>query len=70
MQIGSFISNKEFFKKPYNNILTNYDAYEYGTMERLNPEDFFDISDWAMNRVLDCKAILENDTVIFDSTED
>ena len=70
MAIGSFISDGVFFKKPYNNIRTNYDAYEYGTMKRLDPEDFMDESDYAANRIADCATLLANNDVLLDEGND
>ena len=66
MARGSFISDSLFFKRPYNNIKTNYDAYEYGTMERLDPDLFEAESDYAWNRIADCAALLENNDVLTD----
>lgn len=64
--IGSFISNEVYFKKPYNNIKSNYDAYEYGTMKRLDPDLFKEISDWCKDRIADCSALLERNDILLD----
>lgn len=66
MAIGSFISNEVFFKKPHNNIKSNYDAYEYGTMTRLDPEQFEDISDRCAEKIADCAALLEENDILLD----
>ena len=70
MAIGSFISNDVFFKKPYNNIKTNYDAYEYGTMERLDPDDFEEESRYAASRIGDCRTLLENNDILLDGAKE
>lgn len=69
MQIGSFISDEVFFKKPYNNIKTNYDAYERGTMRRLDPDDFEELSEYAANRIYDCQKLLETNSVLLEPKE-
>lgn len=66
LSIGSFISDNVFFKKPHNNIKSNYDAYLKGTMERLDPYLFRDISDLAEKRIEDCFALLDNDDVLLE----
>lgn len=67
MAIGSFISDSVFFKKPSNNIKTNYDAYEYGTMVRLNPDDFEEECNYAAERIADCASLLaDNDILLSD----
>lgn len=67
MARGSFISDDIFFKKPHNNIEANYDAYEYGTMERLDPNLFEEKSKEAERRILDCEALLmADDILLFD----
>ena len=70
MAIGSFISDGVFFKKPYNNIKTNYDAYEYGTMNRLEPDNFAEESDYAAERIADCKTLLENNDILLTPSDD
>ena len=67
MARGSFISDDLFFKKPYNNIKTNYDAYERGTMYRLDPEDYIELSDIAAARIEDCIALLDTNSVVIAS---
>ena len=63
--IGSFISDDVFFRKPYNNIKSNYDAYDKETMEKLDPGLFDELSRAAEKRILDCIALLdENDILI------
>lgn len=62
MSIGSFITNEVFFNKPHNNLLTNYSVYEYGTMAKLSPDSFADLSDAAAKRIEDCAALMaQND---------
>ncbi|MBQ4606786.1 MAG: sulfatase-like hydrolase/transferase, partial [Clostridia bacterium] len=62
MSIGSFITNTVFFNKPHNNLLTNYSVYAYGTMNRLSPEDYADLSAAAAKRIADCAALMaQND---------
>ncbi len=60
---GSFISDEVFFSKPHNNILENYDAYRYGTMERLDPALFAEQSAEAQKRIRDCEALLAADDI-------
>ncbi len=63
--IGSFISDDVFFRKPYNNIKSNYDAYDKETMQKLDPELFDELSRMAEKRIRDCIALLdENDILI------
>ncbi len=64
MAVGSFISENLFFKKPYNNILTNYSVYERGTMTVLSPEPYYDLSDLAANRIADCAALMEQNDLL------
>ncbi len=59
MAIGSFISDEIFFKKPYNNILTNYSVYDRATMAALSPEPYHDLSAAAEKRIQDCAALME-----------
>lgn len=66
MSIGSFINNEVLFKKPHNNIKSNYDAYEYGTMARLDFTLFEDESDYAAEKIKDCAALLEDNDVLLD----
>lgn len=66
MSVGSFINDGVLFKKPHNNIKSNYDAYEYGTMARLDFELFTAESDYAAEKIKDCAALLENDDVLLD----
>ena len=62
MSIGSFITNEVFFNKPHNNLLTNYSVYEYGTMTKLSPESYADLSDAAAKKIEDCAALMaQND---------
>lgn len=67
MAIGSFISDGVFFKKPSNNIKTNYDAYEYGTMTRLDPDDFKSESEYAAARIEDCASLMANNDILLDN---
>jgi phosphoglycerol transferase MdoB-like AlkP superfamily enzyme len=63
--IGSFISDDLFFRKPYNNIKSNYDAYDKATMEKLDPDLFSELSRLAEKRIRDCTALLdENDLML------
>jgi len=63
VSVGSFISDEVFFSRPHNNILENYDAYQYATMKRLDPTLFAEQSAEAEKRIRDCEALLErNDT--------
>jgi phosphoglycerol transferase MdoB-like AlkP superfamily enzyme len=64
--IGSFISDEVYFSKPQNNIKGNYDAYEYGTIARLDPDLFAEISDLCTERILDCAALLERNDILLD----
>lgn len=66
LSIGSFISDNVFFKEPHNNIKSNYDAYQKGTMERLDPYLFRSMSDMAEKRIEDCFALLDNDDVLIE----
>ncbi len=66
MSVGSFISDQVFYKKPHNNIKSNYDAYAYGTMERLDPMDFLDISRTCAQRIADCAALMKNNDLLLD----
>ncbi|MBR5445711.1 MAG: LTA synthase family protein [Clostridia bacterium] len=62
MSIGSFISDSVFFKKPHNNILSNYSVYERDTMALLSPDAFQDLSDAAAKKITDCMALMaQND---------
>ena len=69
MARGSFISDEVLLKKPYNNIKTNYDAYEYGTMARLDPESFEEQSAVAADRIDDCMVLLAENRILLDSDE-
>jgi len=69
MSRGSFISDEVLFKKPHNNIKSNYDAYEYGTMERLDPEQFYAQSDYAKKRIEDCEYLIEHNQVLLTDGE-
>ncbi len=66
MSVGSFISDDVFYKKPHNNIKSNYDAYAYGTMERLDPMDFLEISQFCAQRIADCAALMKNNDLLLD----
>lgn len=66
MAIGSFISNDVFFKKPHNNIKANYDAYEWDTIKRLDPDLFTELSDWCAERIADCAALLSRNDVLLE----
>ncbi|MBR4959440.1 MAG: LTA synthase family protein, partial [Clostridia bacterium] len=62
MSIGSFIDDNVFFKKPHNNILSNYSVYERDTMTVLSPDTFHDLSDAAAKRISDCMVLMaQND---------
>lgn len=63
---GSFISDEVFFSRPHNNILENYDAYQFGTMKRLDPTLFTVQSDQAWQRMLDCQALLDRNDILLD----
>ncbi len=59
---GSFISDEVLFSRPHNNIKSNYDAYEKGTMIQLDPDLFMSESDRILELLNDCAALLaEND---------
>ena len=65
LAIGSFISDEVFFSKPHNNIKSNYDAYERGTLAQLDPDLFKELSAEAEKRINDCQILLsENDIMI------
>ncbi|MGN1345421.1 MAG: hypothetical protein ACI4V1_01440, partial [Eubacteriales bacterium] len=64
--IGSFISDEVYFKKPYNNIKANYDAYARTDMARLDPYDFTEQSEYAANRIYDCQELLADNDVLLD----
>ncbi len=64
MAIGSFITENLFFKKPYNNIITNYSVYDRETMTVLSPEPYYDLSDAAEKRIRDCAALLERNDLL------
>ncbi len=66
VSIGSFISDEVFFRKPHNNIKSNYDAYEKGTMASLDPDLFEEQSKLAESRILDCTALLERNDILLD----
>jgi len=62
MSIGSFISDDVFFKKPHNNILTNFSVYDRITMESLSPEPYYTRSAAAAQKIADCAALMaQND---------
>ena len=69
MSAGSFISDEVLFKKPHNNIKTNYDAYEYGTVKRLDHTLFMSQSDYALEKIKDCRALMENNDLLLDSSD-
>jgi phosphoglycerol transferase MdoB-like AlkP superfamily enzyme len=58
MSIGSFISDDVFFKKPHNNLLTNYSVYQRDTMTVLSPELYAEQSAAAAKRIEDCAALM------------
>ncbi len=62
--IGSFISDEVFFRKPHNNIKSNYDAYDKSTMQQLDPDLFEELSRLAESRVRDCIALLDDDDIL------
>ena len=62
--IGSFISDEVFFSKPHNNIKSNYDAYEKGTMLQLDPDLFRELSDLAEEKISDCAELLANNDIL------
>lgn len=63
--IGSFITDEIFYRKPYNNIKSNYDTYDKETMQKLDPDLFGELSRTAEIRIRDCIALLdENDILI------
>lgn len=62
--IGSFISDNVYFKRPYNNIKSNFDAYAKADTSRLDPDLFKEESDLAAARIYDCQALLENDDIL------
>lgn len=64
MSIGSFIDDEVFFKKPHNNIVTNYSVYERDTMTVLPPENYYERSAAARKRIEDC-AVLMADNDLF-----
>ena len=66
LAIGSFISDEVFFSKPHNNIKSNYDAYERGTMARLDPDLFTEQSEEAARRIEDCKVLLTENDIMLD----
>lgn len=62
--VGSFISDDVYFKKPYNNIKANYDAYSRADMSRLDPNLFAELSEYAANRIYDCAELLADDDIL------
>ncbi len=64
--VGSFISDEVYFKKPYNNIKANYDAYSRADMSRFDPDLFREQSDYAKNRILDCAELLADNDILLD----
>lgn len=64
--VGSFISDEVYFKKPYNNIKANYDAYSKADMSRLDPDLFAEQSEYAKNRILDCAELLADNDILLD----
>lgn len=62
--VGSFISDEVYFKKPYNNIKANYDAYSRVDMSRLDPELFAELSEYAAGRIYDCQELLARNDVL------
>ena len=66
MSVGSFINKEVLFKKPHNNIKSNYDAYEYGTMARLDYTLFDEESAYATGKIEDCAALLTNNDILLD----
>ncbi|MBE6542655.1 MAG: hypothetical protein E7672_09475, partial [Ruminococcaceae bacterium] len=64
MQVGSFISDEVFFRKPHNNIKSNFDAYQKDTMIQLDPYLFREQSEEAERRIEDCFALLDDDDIM------
>ena len=64
--VGSFISDEVYFKKPYNNIKANYDAYSRADMSRMDPDLFKEQSDYAKQRILDCAELLADNDIMLD----
>lgn len=62
--VGSFISDEVYFKKPYNNIKANYNAYSRADMSRMDPDLFKEQSDYAKNRILDCAELLADNDIL------
>ncbi|MBQ2277939.1 MAG: LTA synthase family protein [Clostridia bacterium] len=62
--VGSFISDEVYFKKPYNNIKANYDAYSRADMSRMDPDLFKEQSDYAKQRILDCAELLADNDIL------
>ena len=62
--VGSFISDEVYFKKPYNNIKANYDAYSRADMSRMDPDLFAEQSEYAKNRILDCAELLADNDIL------
>lgn len=61
MSIGSFISDEVFYKKPHNNLLTNYSVYQRDTMTVLSPELYEEQSAAAAKRIEDCASLMAQD---------
>ncbi len=67
LSVGSFISDEIMFCKPSNGIEANYSIYEKGTMARLSPQDFMDISEYAEKQIRDCEALLIANDIFLNS---
>jgi len=68
LSVGSFISDEIMFCKPHNNIEGNYSVYRKGTMERLSPWEYVDLSEYSEERIRDCEALLSNNDIFLENT--
>ncbi len=66
LSVGSFISDELMFCKPANNIESNYAVYEKGTMTRLSPWDYTELSEYAEKQIRDCEALLIANDIFLD----
>jgi phosphoglycerol transferase MdoB-like AlkP superfamily enzyme len=67
LSVGSFISDEVMFCKPHNNIEANFSVYEKGTMARLSPWEYTQISEYAEKRIRDCESLLINNDIFLDN---
>ncbi|MBE6599332.1 MAG: LTA synthase family protein [Ruminococcaceae bacterium] len=65
---GSFISEDIFFSKPQNNIESQYSVYRREDMATLPPTEYSDLSEYALNSIRDCEALLARNDIFLDGS--